>query len=442
MKEIRYFEDSDKKQRDNKMQAASQIGNKQPTVKKSGTEGKEESAEELARRLRIQRKKRELRRRRRRRALMIRAARAAVLSLFLVFLIFLVFGGKKDKADKKSENPAEQTEEIVMEAVDTDKVLHLSFRTLIADPDMAFGQENVQTASLLDQSCVTVDEFNQILQQLYDQGYMLVKLEDLAAVNQEGMMEKKDLMLPQGKKPLILSQKNVNYDLSLYGQGIASKLLLDENGRLVNELVQSDGTSSNGVYDVVTCVEAFVENHPDFSLNNARGILGVNGYNGILGYETVTETDLLKPVVEELKARGWEFACNGYKNVSYAQDLSVVQPDMEQWRSQTEALVGTVDKLIFPDGKDISNWSVYSEDNEVYQYLKNQGFCYYCGLDISGPWSQLTEEYLRCSYKEVDGYRMYQDVYQNAERFAGILDFSGLYDMRRPSTPKEAEPEV
>ena len=56
MKEIRYFEDSDKKQRDNKMQAASQIGNKQPTVKKSGTEGKEESAEELARRLRIQRK--------------------------------------------------------------------------------------------------------------------------------------------------------------------------------------------------------------------------------------------------------------------------------------------------------------------------------------------------------------------------------------------------
>ena len=442
MKEIRYFEDSDKKQRDNKMQAASQIGNKQPTVKKSGTEGKEESAEELARRLRIQRKKRELRRRRRRRALMIRAALAAVLILFLVFLIFLVFGGKKDKADKKSENPAEQTEEIVMEAVDTDKVLHLSFRTLIADPDMAFGQENVQTASLLDQSCVTVDEFNQILQQLYDQGYMLVKLVDLAAVNQEGMMEKKDLMLPQGKKPLILSQKNVNYDLSLYGQGIASKLLLDENGRLVNELVQSDGTSSNGVYDVVTCVEAFVENHPDFSLNNARGILGVNGYNGILGYETVTETDLLKPVVEELKARGWEFACNGYKNVSYAQDLSVVQPDMEQWRSQTEALVGTVDKLIFPDGKDISNWSVYSEDNEVYQYLKNQGFCYYCGLDISGPWSQLTEEYLRCSYKEVDGYRMYQDVYQNAERFAGILDFSGLYDMRRPSTPKEAEPEV
>lgn len=442
MKEIRYFEDSDKKQMDKKVQAASQIGDKQPTEKKSGTEGKEESAEELARRLRIQRRKRELRRRRRRRALMIRVALAAVLILLLVVLIWLIFGGKKDKVDKKNETQDEQTEEIVMEAVDTDKVLHLSFRTLIADPDMAFGQEDVQAASLLDQSCVTVDEFNQILQQLYDQGYILVKMEDLAAVNQDGMMEKKNLMLPQGKKPLILSQKNVNYDLSLYGQGIASKLLVDENGRLVNELVQSDGSSSNGVYDVVTCVEAFVENHPDFSLNNARGILGVTGYNGILGYETATETDLMKSVVEELKVRGWEFACNGYKNISYAQDLSVVQSDMEQWRSQAEALVGTVDKLIFPDGKDIGNWSVYSEDNEVYQYLKNQGFRYYCGLDISGPWSQLTEEYLRCSYKEVDGYRMYQDVYQNGGRFTGILDFSGLYDMRRPSAPKEAEPEI
>ena len=165
MKEIRYFEDSDKKM-DKRVQAASQIGNKQPTEKKSGTEGKEESAEELARRLRIQRRKRELRRRRRRRALMIRAALAAVLILLLVFLIFLIFGGKKDKADKKNENQDEQTEEIVMEAVDTDKVLHLSFRTLIADPDMAFGQEDVQAASLLDQSCVTVDEFNQIFETL------------------------------------------------------------------------------------------------------------------------------------------------------------------------------------------------------------------------------------------------------------------------------------
>ena len=67
-----------------------------------------------------------------------------------------------------------------METVDTQNVLHLSFLSLIADPDTAFGQENEQNSSVLDQSRLTVDEFNQILQQLYDQGYVLVSLTDLA----------------------------------------------------------------------------------------------------------------------------------------------------------------------------------------------------------------------------------------------------------------------
>lgn len=442
MKELRYFEDSDKKQPDKNTQTVPQHEKKQPTVGNPQAEVREESAEEIARRLRIQRRKRELRRRRRRRALMIRAGLVAGVILLLAVILLLIFGGKKDKAEKKNDNQAEQTEEVIMEAVDTDKVLHLSFRTLIADPDVAFGQENVQAASLLDQSRVTVDEFNQILQQLYDQGYMMVRLEDLAAMNQDGTMEQQQLMLPQGKKPLILSQQNVNYDSSLTGQGIASKLLLDENGELVNELLRSDGTAIYGAYDIAACVEAFVGEHPDFSLNGARGILGLTGYKGILGYDVTSESEMVKQLLENLKARGWEFACNGYKTISYVQDLSVVQSDLEQWKSLAEPLTGAVDKLLFPDGKDISNWSVYTEDNEIYQYLKSQGIRYFCGRDISGPWSQMTEEYLRCSYKEVDGYRMYQDVYQNAGRFSGILDFSVLYDMRRPSAPKEAEPEV
>ena len=43
------------------------------------------------------------------------------------------------------------------------------------------------------------------------------------------------------------------------------------------------------------CVEAFIQEHPDFSNNEARGILGLTGYNGILGYRTddalATSTD-------------------------------------------------------------------------------------------------------------------------------------------------------
>ena len=53
------------------------------------------------------------------------------------------------------------TEETVqMEAVDLKKVLHLSFESLIADTDQAFGQEDSSAAATLDQTRVTVDEFN------------------------------------------------------------------------------------------------------------------------------------------------------------------------------------------------------------------------------------------------------------------------------------------
>ena len=65
---------------------------------------------------------------------------------------------------------------------------------------------------------MTVDEFNAILEQLYEDGYILVQFSDLAAVNEDGVMEAKELMLPSGKKPLLLSETNVNYDRKLSGQ--------------------------------------------------------------------------------------------------------------------------------------------------------------------------------------------------------------------------------
>lgn len=87
----------------------------------------------------------------------------------------------------------------------------------------------------------------------------------------------------------------MNYDLELSGQGLASRLVLDGNGALTCERQASDGSTVTGAFDVVPCVEAFIQEHPDFSNNGARGILGLTGYNGILGYRTddslATSTD-------------------------------------------------------------------------------------------------------------------------------------------------------
>lgn len=423
---------------------------------------RQETPEERARRIRRQRRKREQLRRRRRKALILRAI-LAVAALALVIALVVVISGQirrhfgKDNLKKGS---ADASEEIILEAADTHNVLHLSFLSLIADSDTAFGQEDTKAAASMDQSRLTVEEFNRILQQLYDQGYVLVSLRDLVKADEEGIMQENELLLPQGKRPLVISQQNVNYDLEYTGQGLASRLVLDENGKITSERIQSDGTVVTGDYDIVTCVDTFVEEHPDFSHDGAKGILGLTGYNGILGYrtdeslassegnkyasrygvfDTAQEIEAVKPVIEALKTSGWEFACNGYDDISYASGTEEVKSDIEQWKVKVGNLVGEVDILMYPFGTDIGNWSAYSAEDEKYAYLKEQGFRYFCAMDMGSPWTQMTEAYLRCNYKNLDGYRMYQDLYQGAGRFGGILDFSSVYEQGRPSAAQEGE---
>lgn len=425
----------------------------------------EESPEERRRRIRRQRMIQERRRRRRRKALILRGILGLIFILILVGIGSAVScrvkkyrqsaAGKKDS--KKQETQV--TEETVqMEAVDLKKVLHLSFESLIADTDQA--SKDSSAAATLDQTRVTVDEFNAMLGQLYEEGYVLVRFSDLAAVNEDGAMEAKKLMLPSGKKPLLLSETNVNYDLELSGQGLASRLVLDGNGALTCERQASDGSTVTGAFDVVPCVEAFIQEHPDFSNNGARGILGLTGYNGILGYrtddalatstdnryaakygvfDTAAEKEAAAPVIEALKSAGWEFACNGYDGTNYGSDEEAVSADLTKWNESVGTLVGNTTILLFPSGTDSRGWKAYDESDPVYQILKKQGFLYYGSMDISGTKTQLTEQYLRCSYMNVDGYRMYQDLYKDAGRFTGILDFQEIYDSKRPMAANETD---
>ena len=143
-------------------------------------------------------------------------------------------------------------------------------------------------------------------------------------------------------------------------------------------------------------------------------------------------------MIEALRAEGWEFASGGYGNISYAQDLETIQSDMELWQTRVKPLLGDVDILMFPEGTDIGDRKEYGEDNEKYQYLKEQGFRYFCSRDLGEPFTQITGEYARSGYWNLDGYRMYQDLYQDAGRFSGILDFSQLYDPERPSVSDES----
>ena len=130
---------------------------------------RQETDEERARRLRRQRRLRqEMRRRRRRRALILRGVLAVAGILIVVLLIWgisalagKIGGGEKKTAVGEQTEQTGQTEtaeEEELEEVAAEKVLHLSFGSLIADTEAAFGQEDRQAALSMDQGHLTVDE--------------------------------------------------------------------------------------------------------------------------------------------------------------------------------------------------------------------------------------------------------------------------------------------
>ena len=67
--------------------------------------------------------------------------------------------------------------------------------------------------------------------------------------------------------------------------GFASKLVIDENGDVANEIITPEGTAViSRKADVMPILDDFVKEHPEFSFNGTKGIIALTGYEGALGY--------------------------------------------------------------------------------------------------------------------------------------------------------------
>ncbi len=345
---------------------------------------------------------------------------AAVVLILLVAYIAARPGKSQSSA---AETAAAQTAETEipegMTAVSASEVRHFSFKFLLSD-DMAG-----------DDSVLTVNEFRSILQQLYDANYILVDFYSIAGVQtgEDGSASytSTTVTIPEGKIPFVLSQRDVSYSLDRVGKGYASRLIVNEDGALTDEYQAADGTVVQGSYDIVTILEEFIAEHPDFSNNNARGVLALTGYNGILGYRTTeilgktleegnayavygvydvaAEIEGVKPVVSALQEKGWHFASYGYNYCSYGAEYDMMTADMNEWMTSVSDLIGGTDLLLFPCETDIGSWSEYQEDNQKYQYLKGLGFNYFCIEEEENPsWLQIRSGYVRQGIKEIDCY--------------------------------------
>lgn len=356
---------------------------------------------------------------------------------------------------------------------DNKQVPHIFFHTLVPNTDLAFDGDYREAG--YNQVMTTIDEFNKIMEQMYERGWILVtpyqlyRMEEVtepvvieeAYTDEDGnevpavtevqtftKMVKQDIYLPEGKKPFVLSQDDVCYYEYMDGDGFASKLVIGPDGKVTNEYKLEDGTITYGSYDVMPILEDFIEEHPDFSYQGAKGILALTGYNGILGYRTSEYTygagtekenpnieadrKTASEVAEAIKAQGWLFASHSWGHRNYqTSSWEVFQNDADLWINEVAPLIGGTDIIIFPFGSDIGSWRGY--DGERYEYLKGQGFDYYCNVDGSTLyWVQVKKDYFRQGRMNLDGYRMYQDLYNGANKLEELFDVESVFDPARP----------
>lgn len=332
---------------------------------------------------------------------------------------------------------------------DPEKVPHVFFHSLIVDKSKAFDGDKKQMS--YNQVMTTVGEFEKILNILYERGFVLVKIHDVADMVKdestgEYVMKAQDIMLPPGKTPIVMSQDDVCYYEYMVGDGFASRLVIGDDGRVTTEMDMDDGTSKVGDYDLIPILNKFIDEHPDFSYKGAKAIIALTGYNGIFGYRTAPsysenptyEEDKKKAteIANALRADGWEIASHswGHRHLGKESD-EAFKTDCDKWQNEVETLVGETDILIFPFGTDIGSWHPYTDDNARYVYLKNQGFRYFCNVDSSSPyWVQIGKDYMRQGRRNLDGYRMLRDIQEpDNAKLKDLFDANEVYDKDRPT---------
>ena len=253
-------------------------------------------------------------------------------------------------------------------------VYHVFFHSLVVYPSLAFDGDYMHEG--YDMWMTTVSEFEGMLPQLYERDFILINLTDIK--------KGEKLMLPEGKKPLIISIDDVNYYEYMENDGFADRLVVDENGKVATEVKNLNGEyeiTYNG--DVMPILDKFVEEHPDFSYKGAKGIVAVTGYEGAFGYNFIQDEEHKEELKEKamqvakaLKNTGWLIACHSYTHNDYFRDGEVSNEDLHYDTNRFKERI--YDTVLQPDIY-ISPFGYHLEEgDERLSYLKNMGYVYFC----------------------------------------------------------------
>lgn len=306
------------------------------------------------------------------------------------------------------------------------EIEHIFFHSLIVYPELAF--DNIgHYAQGYNMWFTTVDEFKNMLPLLKENNYVLMSIQDIYTRNSNGQMIKNDIYLPPGKKPLIISQDDVNYYDYMKPDGFASKLVIDKNGEISTEVKSPDGEvliTRDG--DIVPILDDYIKENPEFSYKGAKGILAVTGYEGVLGHRL--EDDESKAKAKEvsniLKNNGWLIASHSYthNDKGYFKEsiYSKLEYDFNAWKTRIEPIVGQTNIFISPFGVTL--------EDEFFDLVTNYGFDIYCNV-TRNSYSYFKNNVVIMPRFNLDGFTFTKDKDNINNRF---FDVDKVIDTSRP----------
>ena len=323
---------------------------------------------------------------------------------------------------KKSEYLSIQS--TMVEHKDPSVIPNLSFHVLMADINRAMADKTY--GGQYNRNFVSIGEFSKILEQLYMNNYILVDYDSFigTSVDTNGTVNYSTvpIYLPQGKKPIMLTETMVNYYYYMTdsnsdgepdsgGAGFASRLVLDANGDIKAEMVDLNGQTVTGDYDLVPILESFIQKHPDFSYRGARATLAVSGHEGVFGYRIQTEVVSKKgqayydqevagatKIVAALKEKGYKIACYTFSDSDYKQkNAAMIQQDLTLWNAQIAPVLGQVDTIVFAKSSNIGEYN-----GSKFDVLFNNGFRIFV-KNADEPYAEVNNTYVAQSRIMVTG---------------------------------------
>lgn len=310
----------------------------------------------------------------------------------------------------------------------TGRIEHVFFHSLIVYTELAFGPQSSQPQGY-NYWMTTALEFQRMLPLLMERGYVLVRISDLYDVDSLGNVTQRDLYLPEGKRPLLMSIDNVGYPENRKKEGFASRLFINQNNEVSAMIRNLEGLEiESRTAEVFPIVDDFVKENPAFSYRGAKGLLGITGSWGIMGYDPkiTSEVATAKVIVQRLKETGWEFANHSYthadgKYFSESSTLEGIKEDTQLFNQWIIPVIGESNVFIAPFGITLKG--------ELYQYFIDEGYTFYLNVDRRSQPTIIGKSVLMPRIN-LDGFVMNKDKEHITQHF---FDVDKVYDHRRPA---------